>query len=900
MLQPRRSGLTGAADHAPEQGMALNEREQIQFDLLKALHAAKKRVEQLEAALAHNAVFLGAGVEPEGQIGAASPDELLRPETLLRHIGLVEEEEDISNYIGREGHDESRPKLGEDAPDYIRPQKEPEVSPLVGQLALGHPADSIIFALPHLSPVSQTPEADESDLEAPPAPQAVAPNGSHAEMPPVPAPPRPEANPYAIFNGMQDGFILFEHTPVPGAESSRRAGNFFLVTMNPAFARMFSPLPPRTEGPGLTELLGRDAEEWAALLLRVLSEGLPVARSFRGADRPGLYEISAYVPEPGRVACIVKDVTEMRRIEQDIRLNEARLAALYRLSHMDAAPEARVIRYSLEQAVKLTGSAMGYLYVSSGREGDSGWLYWSHALKPLMDSSERDAERGGVPWGQDEGSREIRGAEVVNAVEGGFVEFFGRHVAVARYMLAPVIENGRTVCMAGVANKKEPYAPSDLRQLELFISGMWFQLRQRWEMQELKRAKDAAEAANKAKNEFLANVSHELRTPLHGILGMLQVLQQSSLDAELMECVNTAASSGQGLLRIISDILDFSCIEAGSFVLVPHRFDFAATVRSVLGMFAHEEKLGDVRLTVRIDEAIPKELVGDDARVRQILVNLVGNAYKFTGKGEVGVECSLLPYCRPGKRCIYFAVSDTGPGIPDSRLNDIFKSFTQLDGSSTRRYQGAGLGLAIVQRLVAMMQGALAVESEPGKGTTVHCSLPFEELSPEGRPVAAPAPGARAAHPLDLLVVEDDAVNQFTLRALLKKAGYASVCVNNGRQAIEALRLRAFECVITDIQMPVMDGMELARRIRAGNTDDCEPTADVMALLGLDPHQPHSLLAVPRDIPIVALTAHAMEGDRERCLGMGMDYYLAKPVMAAELAAVLAEVGARLREREGQ
>lgn len=1175
--------------------MSLDEREKIHHELLDALHTARKQVEYLEAALAHNAAFLGTGVERQSQLGKPPPGKTRIPDALVRYLDLVEPEDDISNYIGREGHDESRPRLGPDAPDAIRPKTEPSVNPLVGQLALGHPADSITFAgqstapfpgespeeLPGLKPLTPSPLPPSKSSEEARTPAAasatstlpsqtrqadspVSASGGSFEgddalfvrhvalsvpdtaeageglecldltrdncircclaiqasnegvwdwdltagtgffssvwrkmvLPPEDARPRSEEpldqflaymhpddwpnirrrfnqllegrstrvrlavrfargngwgwgmlrgvsrrmdgatvritailaditawrdaelalrdsderfralvedspdlvcrfdkegrflyaspnavryatenaldlvgkdladydmsgeemrflknvqqvfataipiqaeflltspvagtfvadcrfwpefgvdgkviavsalirdmtlsrrlaqNYYALFNRMGEGFVLFEHAVSwEGGVPAYRADEFDVVVVNPAFAKMFKLDQKAAVGMRLNEVVGNAASEWAACLRVVLENERSVENSLSDPLTRREYEISAYSPEAGRVACIVREITELKRIEEETRLNEARFSFLHRLSHMDAAPEDKVVRYCIEQAVKLTGSSFGYLYVASANDSEHGRLYWSHAMLAF---EEKDAwhDRATVPpYCEGDACRDVHGAEVVNVVEGGFAEAFGDNVNVQRYMLAPVSEDGRIVCLAGVANKKESYSPGDLRQLELFISGMWFHLRRRWGVQTLKRAKEEAEAASRAKNEFLANVSHELRTPLNGILGMLQVLQHSGLNEEQRECVATANYSGRSLLRIISDILDFSRIEAGRIRLNKQLFDFSATVRSALGMFIHEATRKQIAFTLDLDDNIPDLLLGDDARVRQIIFNLVGNAFKFTSNGEVSVACRALPYCRKGMCCIYLAVRDTGIGIPDNRLGDVFRAFTQLDGSTTRRYAGTGLGLAIVQQLVQLMNSTLSVESVSGEGTTIHCSLVFELPGEQTKSVDSQPELPKEVHPLEILVVEDDSVSQFTLRRILEKLGHSSVSVENGREAIEILQLKRFDCIITDIQMPVMDGMELTLRIREENTSDIEPGHHVLSLLGLEPGHVPPARRIPRDIPIIALTAYAMRSDKERFLGMGMDYYLPKPLNGAKLALLLAHVG---------
>ena len=705
----------------------------------------------------------------------------------------------------------------------------------------------------------------------------------------------------ALFTSMADGFALFEHLyRAHEGASSCTAHDFALVDMNPAFARMMELDEEGVVGHRLDEVLGKDAQLLAEeSLAPVIHYAKPVLASFMCGERPIFVEISSYSPEAGRVACIVKDVTAMHEMLQEVRLNEARFAALYRLSHMDDAPEEEVIQFSLDQAVRLTGSGIGFLYMAQGNKVKASDTYWSHEVITMYEDEPLPALPKLLAPGQEhelDGQPFFR-AVINNGHEAGPNAFFSSRLPAYRYILAPVIEDGRVVCIAGVANKRGRYEDSDLRQLELFINGMWFQLRRRWAVQTLHKAKDEAEAANRAKNEFLANVSHELRTPLNGILGMLQLLQQSSLTPEQLENVVTANYSGRSLLRIISDILDFSRIEAGRFVLEPQPFDLSATIRATLGMFVHQAEQKNLRFSLRISNDIPRLLLGDDARIRQIIFNLVGNAFKFTESGEIIVECSLLPRCAKNAYCIYLAVKDTGIGIPDDRLSDIFDAFTQLDGSSTRRYAGTGLGLSIVQRLVQMMDGSLTVESVMGEGTTIHCSLPLGAANAPSDTQDSSEETSQLGRKLIILVAEDDPINRLTIRSLLKKEGHTVLCVNDGMQALEALRLYPFDCLITDIQMPVMDGVEAAQRIRAGNVEDIQPSSAMQGLVQneLGELQPQ---VVPRDMILVALTAHAMTGDKEHFMAIGLDHYLAKPILVKELKAVLAKVGGAIHEKQ--
>ncbi len=402
---------------------------------------------------------------------------------------------------------------------------------------------------------------------------------------------------------------------------------------------------------------------------------------------------------------------------------------------------------------------------------------------------------------------------------------------------------------------------------------------------------DALEAVTAAKNEFLANISHELRTPLNGILGMLQLLRQSPLTPEQREYVDIANYSGRSLLRIISDILDFSRLESGTLTLDLQLFDFAATMRSTLGMFLHQAEEKKLTLTLKLHNSLPPLLLGDATRIRQIIFNLMSNAFKFTEKGSILVECSLLPRKPGGKHCLYLAVHDTGIGISKEKFDEIFQPFTQADNSLTRRYAGTGLGLGLVQKLTQLMGGNLCVESELGVGSSIHCALPFMAtgvLGSSGRMRKEPQ------QKLDILVAEDDLVNQLTISCLLRKKGHTITCVNNGKQAIEALLLHSFDCLITDIQMPEMDGITLMRRIRHGNISDITPSAATYALLRKTESE---LLPISSELPIVALTAHAIDGDRENLLSLGMDYYLPKPINVAELTAVLQQISTGSRKQ---
>jgi PAS domain S-box-containing protein len=382
-------------------------------------------------------------------------------------------------------------------------------------------------------------------------------------------------------------------------------------------------------------------------------------------------------------------------------------------------------------------------------------------------------------------------------------------------------------------------------------------------------AKRLADAASRAKSEFLANMSHEIRTPLNGVLGMLQVLEISELDASQRDCVETALHSGRSLLSLINDILDFSKVEAGKLSIANDPFSPEAVVGVVRSIFQHLAQTKGLSLGVELDPSLPEQVRGDAGRLRQVLFNLLGNAVKFTNRGGISLRAWAEPVDEARLR-LRFIIRDTGIGIPQDKLEQVFEAFVQVDGDITRNFQGTGLGLSIVRRLVGLMGGEVRLESEPGQGCTARFDIVAGRMDAQAKAEDSRDRCALTARPLTVLVAEDSEVNRKALAELLRALGHTALAVEDGQQALQALRAARFDLVLMDIRMPVMDGIEATQAIRADAS-----------------------LGEMRSVPIVAVTAHALAGDRERFLAAGMNDYLPKPVVVADLSCLLARLSGR-------
>jgi signal transduction histidine kinase/ActR/RegA family two-component response regulator len=379
---------------------------------------------------------------------------------------------------------------------------------------------------------------------------------------------------------------------------------------------------------------------------------------------------------------------------------------------------------------------------------------------------------------------------------------------------------------------------------------------------------DKAEEASRLKGQFLANMSHEIRTPMNGILGFTQLVLGTRLTADQRDYLETVERSAEGLMQLLNDILDVAKIEAGKMELDRAPFSMRECVETSTRTMMGAAQQKGLEVGWDVDPQIPDNLVGDSTRIRQVLLNLIGNAVKFTDQGFVKVSVRMEP-APDASLVAHFTVTDTGPGIPEDKRQIIFEPFRQADGSTTRHYGGSGLGLAISSGLVDIMGGRIWLESEVGRGSTFHFTAPFT-LGQAVLTQRAHAPAPTDCAPLNILVAEDNVVSQRLVMALLKERGHSVTLAANGCAVLDLVDKRDFDLILMDIQMPEVDGLQATAEIRYREGQK-----------------------KGKHIPIIAMTAHAMAGDRERCLDSGMDGYIAKPIHPGELMGLITGITAQ-------
>ncbi|MEN9630532.1 MAG: hypothetical protein RJA10_3760 [Pseudomonadota bacterium] len=647
-------------------------------------------------------------------------------------------------------------------------------------------------------------------------------------------------------------------------------------------------------GYGPEELVGKDAadffmpREWPMVAQRLrdgLEQGemqvearlisrdgrrtphLLVARRLDMAQGPLLVgtgiDISARVRSERRLArygdqlgfLVQRRTAELVAVNAQLHREDRRLRAMLALSQSASSlSEDEIFRRGLDEILSLTGSAIGCLRCVEGI-GAAGAADVPHLV--LRAWAGMDAP---PPDGL---ARQVLQRAEACAVEGDDARGMADgHDGIQRLVAAPVLEDGRVALVVCAANKSEPYAEADVRELQLLASDLWGIVQRRRTEIALGEAKVAADAANQAKSAFLANMSHEIRTPMNAVIGFAHLLRRDPLTPRQQDQLAKITDASQHLMQVINDILDFSKIEAQKVTLERADFSLTDSLGRVRAMQLDAARSKQLPLVLQVAPDVPAVLNGDRLRLEQVLLNLLSNAVKFTPAGRVGLKVQPLAPPATGATWLRFEVVDTGIGMTAEQLDHVFEAFAQADVSTTRRFGGTGLGLAISKRLVQLMNGRIGAISQPDQGSTFWVELPFQPaqnpaeggLLPAAAAAAAPAAAAQPAalRGLRVLVAEDNPINQEVTATLLGALGVDVDLVASGEEVLRTFDAQRHDLVLMDVQMPGMDGLRATAALR--QRDD------------------------GRTVPIIAMTANAFAEDRQQCLEAGMNDHLAKPV----------------------
>lgn len=618
-----------------------------------------------------------------------------------------------------------------------------------------------------------------------------------------------------IYRNIPSGLIIYRYEAPDRLyllDGNRRAEEITGTSLEDKKGLEFAELWPEADKAGIRELL-----------LTPVREGRPFfidSLSYEGRRVDGMVRVIAFALPGNRIGVSFEDVTEEKKGEIAIRESEEYFRAFYEHNH--------TVMLILDPE---TG---GILDANLAAEN-----YYGYSKETLLEMAVKDLNT-------------MDPAKIIHIM--GEISSKRLKRLIARHRLA----NGE---LRDVEIFSGPFEFEGKLRLVSIVHDITDRLKAE---AALSAAKESAEQANRSKDEFLANISHEVRTPLNGVMGMLQLMQRTSLDQEQTGFVRTALQSSRNLLRVLNDLLDFSKIEAGKLELYHEPFDLERLISESVDLFRQQAEAAGLDLSWKIEEGTGRYFNGDGGRLRQVLFNLIGNAIKFTERGFVHISAYTLPLPGGMGMRLFCSVEDSGVGIPSDKIDYIFESFSQVDGSLTRKYQGTGLGLPIVKRLVNLMGGTISVDSAPGIGTTLLVSARVEPSEPVKTAVEPPKEDSPST-PLRILLAEDEEVNRLMATRLLEKIGHTVERAEDGAVCLDKLKSEPFDLVLMDIQMPLINGLEAAQIIRT-----------------------KSEFSHVSGIPIIALTAHASKGDKETAFRMGMNGYICKPFDLDELRQIIA------------
>lgn len=588
------------------------------------------------------------------------------------------------------------------------------------------------------------------------------------------------------------------------------------------------------------------------------------------------------------IIAVARDISERKAADENIMREAAINRSLAAIAKDLTQPDKSIPEIADEvqkHAQTLTRSNFGYVSSIDPGTGDN----VIHTFSAMMNKDKCQVKNKDVCFSPSEGRYSCLWGYCLNTLEPFFTNnprthpasrgIPEGHVPIERFLSVPAVYEGQLYGQISVANADRDYTNEDLKALGA-MAHLFAMSVARWRgEQELNRALQQAEQANRAKSAFLANMSHEIRTPMNGIIGMTNLLMNTSLTSEQKEFAATISSSGQTLLSLINDILDISRIEAGKLELDKKNFELQNIIEDTIRILQVQAAEKGLKISWNIAPGVNRCIRGDWVRLQQIMINLMGNSIKFTEKGEVRlhVQHEAKEYKQnPDLIFLRFTVQDNGIGMPKDKIKKLFRPFYQLDSSITRKYGGTGLGLVICKRLVRMMNGDIGADSVEGKGSTFWFTAVFEKCNQEelvepdfkGNLKALTDNSSQTEVSEEpILLVEDNATNQMVARAILNKLGYQDIdSAYNGIEALDMLGRKNYQLVLMDCQMPELDGFETTRRIRENE---------------LNSNKSH--------LPIIAMTALAMKGDRKKCIDAGMDDYLVKPVQPGILSEKLSK-----------